>query len=75
VYPIARLDAGGLSLPNNQLESAFSVCGTGTEDLLILSGSRRVYVVDLRPDPPRVESLVYNANPDWDVRAHMALLA
>jgi hypothetical protein len=75
LYPIARLDAGGLQVPDNQIESAFSVCGTGTEDLLILSGSRRIYVVDLRPDPPHVESLMYNADPKWVVRAHMARMA
>jgi hypothetical protein len=75
LYPLARRDAGGVALPDNQLESAFSVCGTGTEDLLVLSGSQRIYVVDLRTDPPNVESLVYNPDPNWVVRAHMARLS
>ena len=75
LYPIARMDGNGISLPDNQLESAFSVCGTGTEDLLILSGSQRIYVVDLRCDPPHVETLVYNDDPAWVVRAHMARLS
>jgi hypothetical protein len=66
------MEAGGLSLPDNQTESAFSVCGTSTEDMLILSGSRNIYVVDLCPDTPRVETLVYNSDPNWVVRAHMA---
>jgi hypothetical protein len=75
LYPIARLDADGLTLPNNQTASAFSVCGTRTEDLLVLSGSQCIYVVDTSSEPPTVESLVYNEDPAWVVRAHMAKLS
>ncbi len=75
LFPVAYREAGGLATPDSQIESAFSLCGTGTEDMLVLSGSRRIYVVDLRYDPPSLESLVYNDDPDWVVRAHMARLA
>lgn len=76
LYPIARLEAGRLAFPDHHAESAFSVCGVKSDDLLVLSGTQRIYVVDLRLDPPAViESLVYNADPNWVVRAHMACLA
>ncbi len=74
LYPVARMDGGELALPNNPLESAFSVCNTGTEDMLVLSGSRRIYVVDMRQAPPSVESLLYNPEPNWVVKAHMGRL-
>ena len=75
LYPIARLEAEGLVIPDINAEYAFSVCNTGTDDLLVLSGSRCLYVVDLRTDPPSVESLVYNHDPNRTARAHMARLA
>lgn len=75
LYPIARREAENLALPNLDAEYAFSVCGAAADDLLVLSSSRRLYVVDLRSDPPTIESLVYNDDPAWVARAHMARLA
>ncbi len=74
LYPIARLTASGLTVPDHRLESAFSVCRLRSEDLLVLSGSRRIYLVDLKSDPPVVESFIYNSDPNWTVRAHMTSL-
>jgi hypothetical protein len=75
LYPIARLEADGLAVPDLNAEYAFSVCAMAAEDLLVLSGSRRLYVVDTRSEPPHIESLVYNDDPTWAARAHMARLA
>ncbi|MBF0543913.1 MAG: hypothetical protein HQM08_05760 [Candidatus Riflebacteria bacterium] len=74
LYPIARIDANGLALPDHPNESAFSVCGVNSPDLLVLSGSQRIYVVDTSANTPVIETLVYNTDPNWVVRAHMALL-
>ncbi len=74
LYPIARLEAGGLDVPDLNAEYAFSVCATATEDLLVLSSSRRIYIVDLSEESHRIESLVYNDDPAWVSRAHMTRL-
>ncbi|MBF0543912.1 MAG: hypothetical protein HQM08_05755 [Candidatus Riflebacteria bacterium] len=72
LYPIAKLEEQGLTLPDLNAEYAFSVCSVGSDDVLVLNASRHIYVVDLRPNIPKMETLFYNETSEWVSRAHIA---
>lgn len=75
LFPIVTHDERGTTIPDYAAENAFSVCATGTPDVLALSGSRRLYIADLRSDTPHIESVIYNDDPNWTTRGHMAQIA